>query len=71
VKITVHGPASSVIWDGSMQSWMIDQAVDIDDRDAKAVAWARMAVSTGLATLVEDVKAKETKAPAAKPGSRA
>jgi hypothetical protein len=75
VKIIVHGPASSVIWDGTIESFMPDQPFEIDDGNAKAVTWARMAVSTGLATLVEDVKASEPKAPKApaakQAGSRA
>jgi hypothetical protein len=65
VKIIVHGPVAGAIWDGTIESFMPDQPLEIDDGNAKAVAWARGFVSAGLATLVEDVKAKETRAPAA------
>jgi len=39
--------------------------VEVPDGNAKAVAWARGWVDTPHAELVEDVKEKETKAPAA------
>ena len=61
MKITVHGPASGYGPDGMLHSWAND-LVEVSDGDKKAVAWARMFVDSGAATLVEDVK--ETKAPA-------
>jgi hypothetical protein len=71
MKITVHGPAAGPGPDGMIQSWAPDQPVEIDDGDKKAVAWARMAVASGLATLVEDVAVKEPKAPARQASGRA
>jgi hypothetical protein len=70
MKILVHGPRVGYGPDGMLHSWA-DDPVEVDDGDKKAVAWARMFVETGAATLTEDVK--ETKAPAkqAGPGSRA
>lgn len=68
MKITVHGPAAGPGPGGMIQSWAPDQPVEVDDGDKAAVAWARYVVSTGLATLVEDVAAK---APVRQPGSRA
>ena len=70
MKIIIHGPLSGPGWDGSpaLKSWGPDEEVVIDDKDAKAVAWARGWAGTPHATLVEDVKEKEppkeTKAPA-------
>ncbi len=69
MKIIVHGPAAGAGPGGMIESWAPDQPVDVDDADKKAVAWARMFISTGLATLVEDVAAKEPKA-AARPPAR-
>ena len=54
MKVTVHGPRAGYGPDGMMHSWSPDQDVEVDDGDKKAVAWARMFVSTGAATLVED-----------------
>lgn len=54
MKIIVHGPAAGGGPDGMVHSWAPDQPVEVDDSDPKAVAWARMFISTGLATLVED-----------------
>lgn len=54
MKIIVHGPAAGPGPDGTIQSWVPDQPVEVDDGDKKAVAWARYFVSTPLATLVED-----------------
>jgi hypothetical protein len=80
VKIIVHGPVAGAIWDGTIESFMPDQPLEIDDGNKDAVAWARGFVSAGLATLVEDVKAKETvedvkaketRAPARQSGGRA
>jgi hypothetical protein len=59
MKIVIHGPASGLDWHGMVSSWAPDQPVDIDDADRKAVAWARVRIGTGLATLVEDVKRAE------------
>lgn len=67
MKITVHGPRAGTGPDGMITSWAPDQAVEVDDGDKRAVAWARMFVDTGAATLVEDVPVKETKAPAPAP----
>jgi len=53
VKIIVHGPAAGLIWDMTIRSWAVDEAVDIDDGDRAAVAWAQRAIETGLADLVE------------------
>lgn len=55
MRIIVHGPAAGQGPDGLIHSWAPDQSVEVDDSDRKAVAWARMFVSTSLATLVEDV----------------
>ena len=75
MKITVHGPRSGVGPSGMIDSWAGDQPVEVDDGDKKAVAWARMFIDTGAATLVEDVAAKEPPKAAALPvrqhGSRA
>ncbi len=66
MKIIVHGPAAGMDWRNMIESWAPDQPVDIDDSDKAAVAWARVRIGTGLATLVEDVAVKETRAPAAR-----
>ena len=73
MKIIVHGPAAGAGPSGMIDSWAPDQPVEVDDGDKRAVAWARTFVSSGLATLVEDVAVKETlKAPApVSRGSRA
>ena len=67
MKIIIHGPLAGPGWDGSpaLKSWGPDQVVEVPDGNAKAVAWARGWVDTPHAELVEDVKEKETKAPAA------
>jgi hypothetical protein len=71
VKIVIHGPLAGPGWDGSpaLKSWGPNEVVEVSDKDAKAVAWARGWAGTPHATLVEDVKEKEppkeTKAPAA------
>jgi hypothetical protein len=52
VKIIVHGPAAGLIWDMTIRSWAVDEAVDIDDDNRAAVAWANRAVATGLADMV-------------------
>jgi hypothetical protein len=54
MKVLVHGPRAGYGPDGMLHSWAPDQAVEVDDGDKKAVAWARMFVTTGAATLVED-----------------
>jgi hypothetical protein len=54
MKVLVHGPRAGYGPDGMLHSWAPDQPVEVDDGDRKAVAWARMFVSTGAATLVED-----------------
>lgn len=59
MKVTVHGPRAGYGPDGMMHSWSPDQDVEVDDGDKKAVAWARMFVDTGAASLVEDVAVKE------------
>jgi hypothetical protein len=66
VKIIIHGPLAGPGWDGSpaLRSWGPDEVVEVSDKDAKAVAWAKGWAATPHATLVEDVKEKETKAPA-------
>ena len=65
MKITVHGPASGYGPDGMLHSWAND-LVEVSDGDKKAVAWARMFVDSGAATLVEDVALKATPPPAAR-----
>jgi hypothetical protein len=59
MRIIVHGPAAGAGPSGLTESWAPDQPVDVDDGDKKAVAWARMFIGSGLATLVEDVAVKE------------
>jgi hypothetical protein len=58
VKAVVHGPAAGVIWDGSLRSWGVDEAVEIDDGDTAAVAWMRRGVPGGLVTITEDTADK-------------
>jgi len=72
MKITVHGPRCGYGPDGMLHSWA-DDTVEVDDGDKKAVAWARMFVATGAATLVEDVAVKapaRQEKPAAAPSGR-
>lgn len=64
MKIIIHGPAAGPGPDGMIQSWAPDQPVDVDDGDKQAVAWARTFIGTGLATLVEDVAVKPSRAAA-------
>ena len=71
MRITVQGPRAGYGPDGMMASWSPDQEVEVSDGDKKAVAWARMFVATGAATLVEDVAVKEAKAPPRGAGGRA
>jgi len=76
VRIVIHGPLAGPGWAGgpALESWGPDQVVEVDDRNAKAVAWARGWAATPHATLVEDVAVKEPekpKAPARHPASRA
>lgn len=56
MRIVVHGPASGYGPRGFIESWSPDQAVDIDDGDSDAVAWARSRAETGLVEIVEDSK---------------
>jgi hypothetical protein len=67
VKITIHGPLSGRDWNGQMVGWAPDTLIEVDDRDEKAVAWAKGWAATPHATLVEDVKAKAEKEPAKEP----
>jgi hypothetical protein len=62
VKIIMHGPIAGPDWHGgpALGSWAPDQLVEIDDKNAKAVAWARGWVAMG-ATLVEDAPADKPK----------
>jgi hypothetical protein len=64
VKIIIHGPLAGAGWAGgpALESWGPDQAVEVDDRNEKAVAWARGWAATPHATLVEDVAAPEPEA---------
>lgn len=61
MKVIVHGPRAGIGPDGMISSWAPDQPVEVDDSDKKAVAWARMYVATGAATLVEDAPADAVK----------
>lgn len=72
MKIIIHGPLAGYGWDGSpaLQSWGPDQVVEVDDRNAKAVAWARGWVDTPYAELVEDVAIRETKETKAPPAAQ-
>lgn len=63
MKITVHGPRAGYGPDGMLHSWAADQDVEVSDGDRKAVAWARMFVDTGAATLVEDAPAAPHRGP--------
>ncbi len=58
MKIVIHGPLAGPWWDGSpaLHSWGPDETVEVDDKNAKAVAWAQGWAATPHATLVEDVK---------------
>lgn len=69
MKIIVHGPAAGPGPHGMIESWAPDQPVEVDDGDKQAVAWARYVVSTGLATLVEDVAIKAPRTPARTTGT--
>lgn len=66
MKIIMHGPMAGYGPHGQIESWGPDQEVTVDDGDKKAVEWARGWVGMG-ATLLEDVKQKEAKAPPAAP----
>jgi hypothetical protein len=55
MKIIILGTRAGIGPDGMISSWSGDQEVKVNDGDKKAVAWARMFVATGAATLVEDV----------------
>jgi len=55
MKISVHGPRAGYGPSGMIESWSGDQDIEIADGNKKAVAWARMFVATGAATLIEDV----------------
>lgn len=62
MKIQMPGPIAGPGWSGAIESWAPNQVVDVDDANAKAVAWARGWLEMG-AVLVEDV-AKPAKPPA-------
>ena len=70
MKVIVHGPRAGYGPGGMIDSWAPDQPVEVDDGDKKAVAWARLFIATGAATLVEDVAVKEASSPA-RPGKPA
>lgn len=59
MKLIIHGPLAGYGPDGTIHSWAPDTEVEVDDKDAKAVAWARSWVDMG-ATLIEDAPAKES-----------
>lgn len=63
MKIVIHGPLAGYGPDGTIHSWAPDTEVEVDDKDAKAVAWARGWGATPHATLVEDAPAKEPAKP--------
>jgi hypothetical protein len=63
VKAIVHGPVAGLIWDGTMRSWGVDEAVDIPDDDKAAVAWARRGAETGLVTITEDTAPRRSVTP--------
>lgn len=63
MKLVVHGPAAGYGPDGNIHSWSPDQAVDIDDGDDKAVAWAHARADTDLFDIVEDAPVKPTPEP--------
>jgi hypothetical protein len=67
VKIIVHGPRAGYGPAGVIESWSPDQPVEVSDGDKKAVAWARMFVATGSATLVEDAPAPVKRGPGRPP----
>jgi hypothetical protein len=62
VKITFLVSTAGYWWDGNIHSAVPGGVVEIDDANAKAVAWARHSVASGAASLIEDVRA--AKAPA-------
>lgn len=61
MKITMNDTAAGLDWHGMIESWVPGQLIEISDADKKAVAWARVRVGTGLATLVEDAPAAAVK----------
>jgi hypothetical protein len=64
VKIVMHGPLAGPDWHGNIRSFAPDETLEVDDSDAKAVAWCKGWVAMG-ADLVEDVakpKAEPVKA---------
>jgi len=67
VKIVIHGPLAGYGPDGTIHSWAPDTEVEVDDKDAKAVAWARGWGEGPHATLVEDVAKPKEPEKAAKP----
>ena len=71
MKIVIHGPLAGYGPDGTIHSWAPDTVVEVDDRNDKAVAWARSWVDMG-ADLLEDTPAKQpaTTSPAGGRGSR-
>jgi hypothetical protein len=62
VKIVIHGPLAGYGPDGNIASWGPNQQVDLDDSDAKQVAWGKAWLSfkqpdgAASADLVEDMK---------------
>ncbi len=64
MKIAFKISTAGYWWDGHIHSAIPGEPVEIDDGNPKAVAWARHSVASGAAELLEDVKAKETRAPA-------
>lgn len=71
MKITMQQVSAGIGPTGMVDGWNPGDVVNIDDSDKKAVAWARIRLDTGAATLVTDVAVKETRAPGRPPGSRA
>lgn len=63
MKIVMHGPLAGYGPDGTIHSWGPDTLVELDDGDAKQVAWGKAWLGMG-ATLVEDAKTAKAKEPA-------
>lgn len=69
MKVIVHGPAAGYGPKGTIDSWVPNELVEIDDGDETAVAWARLRLETGMCELVEDVAKKPAHPPAGRKDS--
>jgi hypothetical protein len=62
MKVKVHGPMAGPGPLGNIISWAPNQIVEVDDTDETAIAFYRGFINAGIAEMVDEPKAKTSKA---------